>query len=800
MNEISSYQVSPDIFAQSSDVSGSLQVTAAGLTLRDYWQVVRRHKRLIFKVWFACIGLTLAICLLVPPIFKASAVLLIQRQPPQVLDIQSQLVAPELPDADHDFYKTQIQILHSHDLAARVISKLDLANNGLFTGKSLTGIISSALRMWREAADFVKRLAGAAQPPPSDTYLRGVAPAAIANYEQMLSIEPLLETELVEIDFKSFDRGLAARIANAHAREYIVESQRLRSEPNAAAEHFLEGQLVELKERLAQSESRLNDFRRQRGIVDNLEDLDNSAKNGSVPNPADIAVARMASISNSLAEATAGRIQLEAEVLLLKKKDYDAVPEVVADKRMQDLHEQFAALQSQLAAMQAQFSPHYPKVAQLRAQVETLGEKLALEARSVVHSIEKAYAASVSRENRLNVQLRQEKEHVLKLHDAAVGYKVLSREVQTNQQLYDGVVERMKEFEVAAKANASNISIVDPAVAPLKPWFPKKWLSLAVGGVAGILFGLCAAFGVEYFNDRLETLEEMESYLRVPALGAIPQFQFQLQRRARIPISSSDGADYALLVGEQNQLMKRDTISMLTEAYRALHAAILLSRAPEPPRTILFTSALAGEGKSVTVLNTALTLREAGARVLVIDAQLRHSSCHRFLQIESGMGLSEVLTGQCALEDAIQHAGSVDLLRSGALPPNPAALLSSSRLRETFAAAASQYDFVLIDSAPLVPVSDALLFASAVEGVVMVVNSRNTPRALVRQSIVRLRRARTNLLGVVLNEVNPERESYSRYYSYSPLADEKVTVRSGMGSVSGEQHHEAVQAAADTGT
>jgi capsular exopolysaccharide synthesis family protein len=186
--------------------------------------------------------------------------------------------------------------------------------------------------------------------------------------------------------------------------------------------------------------------------------------------------------------------------------------------------------------------------------------------------------------------------------------------------------------------------------------------------------------------------------------------------------------------------------------------------------------------------------------VLVIDAQLRHSSCHRFLQIESGMGLSEVLTGQCALEDAIQHAGSVDLLRSGALPPNPAALLSSSRLRETFAAAASQYDFVLIDSAPLVPVSDALLFASAVEGVVMVVNSRNTPRALVRQSIVRLRRARTNLLGVVLNEVNPERESYSRYYSYSPLADEKVTVRSGMGSVSGEQHHEAVQAAADTGT
>jgi succinoglycan biosynthesis transport protein ExoP len=626
----------------------------------------------------------------------------------------------------------------------------------------------------------LKRLAGAANPLPSDTYVLGVSPEIIANYDQMLTIEPLLETELVEIQFKSFDRGLAATIANAHARAYIEESQRLRSEPNAAAEHFLEGQLGELKERLAQSESRLNQFRRQRGIVDNLEDLDNSARDGGVPNPADIAVARMASISNSLAQGTANRIQLEAQVLSIKKKDYDAVPEVVADKRIQDLHEQLAALQSQLAAMEAQFSAHYPKVIQLRTQVWTLREKLALEAQNVVHSIEKAYAASVSQENRLNVQLKHEKEHVLQLHDAAVKYKILSREVQTNQQLYDGIVERMKEFEVAAKANASNISIVDPAVAPLKPWFPKKWLSLAVGGLAGLVFGICASFGTEYFNDRLETPEEMESYLRVPALGAIPQFQFQIQHRARISNNRSDSPDCALLTGGRNQLLKSDTLSILTEAYRGLHAAILLSRAPEPPRTILFTSALPGEGKSVTVLNTALTLSEASARVLVIDAELRRSNCHRLLQIESGVGLSEVLTGQSVLEEAIQHAGSVDLLMSGALPPNPAALLSSSGLRQILARVASQYDFVLIDSAPLVPVSDVLLFASAVEGVVMIVNSRNTPRALVRQSIVRLRRARAPLLGVVLNEINLPHESYSKYYS-SP-SDENGNVESQMAS------------------
>ncbi len=771
MNELSPYQITPEISPRPFDFGGGLEELAAGRsTLRDYWQVARRHKGLIFKVWFAFIGLTLAICLLVPPIFKASAVLLIQRQPPQVLDIQSQLVAPELPDADHDFYKTQIEILQSHELAARVINKLDLADNGMFTGKSLTGIVAAVLRASRDAADFVKRLAGGTEPPSSETYLMGQSPEMIANYEQMLSIEPLLETELVEIDFKSFDRGLAARIANAHAREYIDESQRLRSEPNAAAEHFLEGQLAQLKDRLAQSESRLNDFRRQRGIVDNLEDLDSSDKNSNVPNPADIAVARMASISNSLSEATANRIQLEAEVLLLQKKDYDAMPEVIADKRMQDLHEQLATLQSQLGAMEAQFSPHYPKVAQLQTQVQTLREKLALEAQSVVHSVEKAYAASVSRENQLSVQLKQEKEHVLELHDAAVGYKVLSREVQTNQQLYDGIVERMKEFEVAAKANASNISIVDRAVAPLKPWFPKKWLSLAVGSVAGLLFGICAAFAVESFNDRLETPEQMESYLLVPALGAIPRFQ--IHRRPKIPIGRTDSVDdYALLASGRNKLAKRDTMSMLKEAYRAFHAAILLSRAAEPPRSILFTSALAREGKSITVLNTASTLSEAGAHVLVIDGDMRHSSCHRFLDIESGMGLSEVLTGQCEFEDAIQHAGSFDLLRSGALAPNPAALLSSSAWRLTLAEAASRYDFVLVDSAPLVPVSDPLLIASTVEGVVMVVNSRNTPRALVRKSIVRLRRARANVLGVVLNEIDPKRESYSPSYSFSRPAD-----------------------------
>src|SRR5438132_1269284 len=188
MNEISPYQIAQEVIPQPCDISGGLEVVTAGLTLRDYWQVVRRHRGLILKVWFASISLTLALCLLIPPIYKASAVLLIQRQPPQVLDIQSQLVAPELPDADHDFYKTQIQILGSHELAALVINKLNLSSNGFFTGKSLTGFVPSVLRAWREAADYVKRLAGAAQPPPNNTYLLGVSPEIIANYDQMLTI------------------------------------------------------------------------------------------------------------------------------------------------------------------------------------------------------------------------------------------------------------------------------------------------------------------------------------------------------------------------------------------------------------------------------------------------------------------------------------------------------------------------------------------------------------------------------------------------------------------------------------
>ncbi len=797
MNELSPYRIYPELIAQPGDFSGGSDFGTGASTLRDYWQVIRRRKGLILQIWLSSLVLTVLICLIVTPIYQATAVLLIQRQAPQVLDIQNQLVTPELPDADHDFYKTQIQILKSQELAARVISKLHLDENGLFNGKSLKGVLPALLRTWRRAADSIKRLLGASGPIPSETYLMGESPEVISNYKEMLSVDPLLETELVRIDFKSFDRSLAAQVANTHAAEYIAESQRLRSEPNAAAEHFLEGQLVELKERLARSETGLNNFRRQRGIVDNLEDLDGSSKSAAGPNPADIAVARMASISNSMAEATANRIQLEAEVLLLRKGDYDSVPEVVSDKRIQDLHEQLAMMQSQLAATTTQFSEHYPKVAQLEAQVRSLREKLAIETREIVGGIEKAYAASVSRENHLNVQLKQEKENVLQLHDAAVGYKVLAREVQTNQQLYDGVVQRMKEFEVAAKANASNISIVDAAVPPLKPWFPKKWLSLAVGGTAGLLFGVCAAFGVEYFNDRLVTPEEVESYLRLPALGAIPQFQFQ---RKAIPIGRAAHAELALLPGPQVQSFKRDTLVRLKEAYRALHAALLLSQAPKPPRTILFTSAIAGEGKSITTLNTAWILAEAGARVLVIDADLRHSSCHRLLQLDGGVGLSEVLTGQALLGDAIHNAGSFDLLRSGALPPNPAGLLSSVTLIETLRNAVSKYDFVLIDCAPLVPVSDGLLFASAVEGVVMVVNARNTPRALVRQSIVRLRRARANLLGVVLNEINPQHTSYGKYFAYSPLSDDTGTGLPGLTAVSSAQTYSEIQSSEVSGS
>jgi capsular exopolysaccharide synthesis family protein len=563
---------------------------------------------------------------------------------------------------------------------------------------------------------------------------------------------------------------LCATVANAHARAYIRQGIDLRSETNKAGLHFLEEKLVELKERVEKAEAALNHYRREKGII-SLDDKEN------------IIVDRLADLNTRLTDAEAERIGLEAQVQTLQQGN-TALPALAENSLVQGLKQQLAKLEGDVAHLASQFKEDYPPLKQLRAQEEEIRRRLGQEVQGTADGILSAYQTAVRKENELRAKMDEQRVATLSLKDASVAYAVLAREVDTNRQLYDSVLQRIKEMGVATEMRTSNVSIIDQANVPRGPSSPNTRSHLLFGALLGLLGGVGLAFFFEYLDNTIKTPEQAERELGVPSLSVVPHFRSlqggKGEEKSRIvqdarrqpmwwrrwgkqQIRGEESAE----TSNKQIVLAHHPLSVVSEAYRTLRAGILLSRAEEPPRSILFTSGVHAEGKTSTTLNTAIIFAQMKMRVLVIDADLRRPRCHQALRMKGGVGLSEVLTGQSKIEEAIQRT-SVDnlhLLSSGAVPPNPAELIGSIKMHETLMTLRKQFDFIFIDSPPVMPVSDALLLAKMVDGVVMVIGGQETPKKVVKEARARLTYARVKILGTVLNKIELQRSGYY-YHNY----------------------------------
>ena len=379
------------------------------------------------------------------------------------------------------------------------------------------------------------------------------------------------------------------------------------------------------------------------------------------------------------------------------------------------------------------------------------------------------------------------------LNDAAVQYAILQRDVDTYRQLYNAVLKRMKDVGVEAEAVTSNVSIVDKATAPRIASYPRKMRDLMVSGILGLLGALGLAFLLDYLDNTLKDPEEAERYLRLPNIGIIPEFS-RLNSSAYAPrgyapvkaltamLASTGDTPKALTDGTngngtngsggrtasaiQELVTEHGTYSALGEAYRNLRTALLLSRAGAPPKVTLVTSAIAGEGKTVTAVNTAAMLAQLGASVLLIDADMRRPRCHRVLDLDNNLGLTEVLTGVRDLHDLIRPTAVPNLfvLSSGSVPPNATELVGSSKMHQVVTQLQQIYDYIVIDSPPVMPVSDALLLSTIVDGVLLVTNASRTPKQQVRAARARLEYARAKIFGTVLNKAKIHHSEYQYYY------------------------------------
>jgi succinoglycan biosynthesis transport protein ExoP len=487
---------------------------------------------------------------------------------------------------------------------------------------------------------------------------------------------------------------------------------------------------------------------------------------------------RLRQLQDELTKAQADRFQKEAVYRLVEAGDYSALPAIVDNKMIQDLTVRLADLERQEAELTSTFNESYPKVEKIHSQVSRIEQLLDRERKRAAKGIEDDYVAAGRRETLVRNAFEEQQKQANHVAERSVQYNILKREVDTNKQLYEGLLQRLREAGVSAGLKSSNIRIVDPAQPPTTPVKPRIFLNLAVGLILGVCVAAGAAFVQEQMDNTLKTPGDIEQFLRAPALALIP-FQESLNHSAN---GDHTRAGYGWwLLGRNRELLPREKQlekggiridevgtehSALSEAFRGLRTSVLLSRARRAPRSLIFCSAEPGEGKTTVASNLAISLAQLGKRVLLIDGDIRRPSVHKLFDIPGRSGLVTYLAGIGEWQKLVQPAGEsgLDCLVSGPVPPNPAELLSSDAMRSLLREAATAYDFVLIDSPPLLNVADGRILAALVEGAILVTKEGATPRELVQRAQSYVREAGGHVIGVVLNGVHSSLDGY--YYTY----------------------------------
>jgi len=741
---------------------GAFDEEEGRVDLLGYWHIIRKRLALVIGVVFAVVMLTTIYEFMQTPLYTAEATILLKPGTPQIMEGGSSQQEQEM-DWDSDLYenfqKTQYEILRSRSLAAYVIRAENLEQNSAFMGpKPQPGLIESALASVSRWLNHTNGRKARPLPAELEGVHNGVPAGRIDAYLGGLRIAPVADTDLVTIAYVSTDKNLAAKLANAHAHGYIRLGIELRSQSNEEAENFLKERLSELKDSLEKSEIAVNDYRRAKGIIPGLMSLDGKET---------VVLDRVSELSRDLTAAQVERIGLEAQVQLINSRKYDSMPAVMSDASVQSVQTQLNSLDADYASMANKFKPDYPPMMQMEAKRRELQQRLSVEISQVISGIQGSYQAAADKEKKLQEEMDKERQQALGLNDAAVEYAILQREVDTNRELYENVLQRMKGIALAAESQTSNIVIVDPAETPGIPSSPKKLSTILRNTALSLVAVIGLVFGLEYLDTTLKTPEQVERYLRVPNIGAIPSFaNLRLKAKGTALLPEDNGIKK---IGYGRELLGvANPYSLVGEAYRSFRTALMLSRAGAPPKTILFTSAHSAEGKTVSATNTAAMFAQTGARVLLIDADLRKPRCHRVLALENSSGLTEVLTGTSEVQDVIRTTivDGLSFMSAGSLPPNPTELLGSDRMTQVLGVVARQHDVVIIDSPPVMPVSDALLLASVVDGVVLVVNSLKTSKHHVKMACAKLEYSRAKIFGVLLNEIDVKHPGYGHYSHY----------------------------------
>lgn len=688
--------------------------------LLQYWHTVLRWRWLMAAIVVSCVVAGVVVTLLMAPLYTAKVQIQIDRQQKQVTKVEG--LDSQTTMQDMEFYATQYALLRTRPLAERVASELKLYNNKAF------------LEAHGVDGDTLDEKAGQTAAQRAALNRKLVVKLLLENVE----ISPIRTSKLVDVSYMSRSPELSAAIANKWASAFIATSMDRQFASTADARAFLEKRLETLRQRVEDSEKQVVLFGSQSGIVtlDQIRDSD-----GRTIGNRTLTGTSLEQLAVALNEATAQRIAAQARAL----GGGETASEAITSVALSNLRQQRAEAAAQLAKQNVQFAPEYPSVRYLTEQIRSYDVAISNEISRIAGARSREYREALAKENQLKAQVEQLKGQLDQQNRANIQYNIYQRESDTNRQLYDALLQRYKEIGVAGSVGVNNIAIVEPAVVPDKPTSPKLPLNLALALLIGIGLAAAVAFALEQIDEGIREPSQVESLLRYPLLGITPE------------VESGD------IISEM-----KDPKSHLFDAYFSIRSSLSFATNHGLPKSFAVVSTRPAEGKSSTSLALAQIIARTGKRVLLVDADLRSPSVHGMVGGSNEVGFSNYLAGDNDWSHIIQDTGfkNLSMIAAGPVPPSAAELLSGDRLGQFVREGLEQFDHIVIDTPPILGMSDAPLIAKAVEGVVYVVQTGGAAVRGIRACLNRLRQVNGHVFGIILTKVGGGTKGYGYGYGY----------------------------------
>jgi capsular exopolysaccharide synthesis family protein len=724
--------------------------TDAQVHLRDYWRIVRRRLWVPISVVLVTVTLVTIYMLRSPSIFEGQTTIQLDREDTASLDVNSKefkILGPE----DAQYLNTQLKNLQSPTMAYKVTKVLDLEHNAKFVPKGGRDSLKNDVLV----------TSGGDEHQADRNRLEPYVEALLANVE----ITRLRDTRLIQVKYRHTDRELAKKVTDTWAEVFRDDNLATRKQGNRDTASFLEEQISKAKLELLGSEEKLMNYRRNKQVIDFGESEKNTVIN------------RLDQLNSQLLHAENERKTLQAFYDLSRNlPDLGTLPEIQTDPQVNEINKKLTELKEQKAKLDVEYTPEWYAVKQVTQQIEELENQRRAAYKRIQTALENKYHAAVEREKFLRKAFDEQRGETVDQQSLAVNARMLQQAVDTNRDLYNKLLTSQKDVTVSSAGIKSNIRITDYSALPRVPVGPKRVQNILLGLLLSLVSGVGLALFIDYINNKIESVEDIDRYLSIPVLGVIPVFPLEGKERNRVMGDSllkkqlngqpASGA-MSMKSASASALIEVDNTSSIAESYRQLRTAVLLSSASHAPRTILVTSSQPAEGKTTTSTNLAISLSQTGASVLIVDCDLRRPRLHKVFGVKNSRGLANYLSGTGELASLVQPAlPNLFVLPVGPLPPNPAELLGSSRMKQTIDLLQGSFDYVVLDSPPVASFADSLILSAMVEGVILVVKAGYTSREVANRTKTHLQTVGAKVLGSVINHIKLQPHDYYYYSTY----------------------------------